>query len=72
MTTFKAWLLTRRVTDTPRGDFIRDVRDDKDFPDSVLWEIVDSYLYARCASWKAVLTGKRLFKEYKKAVDSVN
>lgn len=43
--TFKEYLRTRRVTDTPQGDFTSDARSDKRMPDVVSWQDLRAYLH---------------------------
>ena len=43
--TFKEYLSTRRVTDTPQGDFTSDARSDKRMPDVASWQDLRSYLH---------------------------
>lgn len=64
--TFKEYLATRKVTDTPPGDFTRDARGDRRMPDATSWaelreyiertvrgDMVDEVLPAAKAVWAA-------------------
>lgn len=42
--TFKDYLASRRITDTPQGDFTRDARSDKRLPDTATWSELRNYI----------------------------
>lgn len=42
--TFKEYLKTRRITDTPAGDFTADARSDERMPDVNSWQELRAYL----------------------------
>lgn len=64
--TFREWLDGLRVRDTPRGDFIADVRRDPAFgsPDSEVMLTV--YLQQMGACREAISEGRKLWKEYER------
>jgi hypothetical protein len=64
--TFKAWLMERRVTDTPRGDFILDMRTDARFPEGRSWDEIRQHLLLRGACPEAVKVARRLWREFDK------
>jgi hypothetical protein len=45
--TFKEYLATRRITDTPTGTFVTDSRGDRRFPDVDSWSDLRAYLSRR-------------------------
>lgn len=52
---FKQWVISRHITDTPRGDFVADVRGDKKFPDTINDpDALYLYLYNRGACREAI------------------
>jgi hypothetical protein len=64
---FGEWLQSRRAHATPRGDFIRDARNDRRFPVRCAnWDELQSYLRDRNACDDAVRAGRRLWREYEK------
>jgi hypothetical protein len=68
---FREWVRSRRVTDTPRGDFVEDSRVARDFPDVDSWDEMESYLlFRRRACQEAMAEGKRLWREYQRAVSA--
>lgn len=62
--TFKEYLMTRRITDTPNGDFVGDAKRDRQFPDARSWDQVESYLVNRGAPYAAIEAGKSVWKAY--------
>jgi len=55
MSATKEWLATARVTDTPAGDLIADMKSDPPLPDLFRdIEQMRSYLRSRGACWEAV------------------
>jgi hypothetical protein len=61
---FREWLRARRVTDTPRGDFVGDARRDPQFPDIASAEQLDLYLALRGAGREVRQIGRRLWRQY--------
>jgi hypothetical protein len=61
---FRAWLLTRHVTDTMRGDFIYDAKRDGELPDVQTWNALQSYLIRCQACDEAIKAGRALWKEW--------
>jgi hypothetical protein len=58
---FGEWLQSRRAHATPRGDFIRDARNDRRFPVRCAnWDELQSYLCSRGACDEAMREGRRL------------
>jgi hypothetical protein len=67
--TFKAWLLSRKGGDDPRGDFLRDTHDIGDaFPkDFAGWDAFEHYLlYTRGACYETIEEGKKLWDEWER------
>jgi hypothetical protein len=67
--TFKDYINKRRITDTPAGDFVKDARRDRSFPDQVSsWDELRGYLYYRCHGDKDVLDAAReVWQGYRRA-----
>jgi hypothetical protein len=70
--TFKEFMATKRVTDTPRGDFIKDSRDDPRMPAAQSWQELEGYLWTRGACVEAVKQAKKLWRQYEKELTSQN
>ena len=69
MPTFTEFLHTRRITDTPRGDFIRDARGDRWWPNPSSWLDLESYLRQSPhghACLDAIREAQRLWREYER------
>jgi hypothetical protein len=67
MPSFREFIHTRRVTDTPRGDFIADARCDPRFPDVQRWSELETYLWLQAeACPEAIREAKRLWKEFER------
>ena len=65
MLTFNQWLAQRRVTDSPRGDFIADWRCDRSFPDGItsIYKLL-AYLIRRGAHREATDVARGLWRQY--------
>lgn len=61
---FRDYMLGRRVTDTPAGDFVSDAKSDSRFPDAKTWREIESYLFSKQACWEAVQAGKQVWRGY--------
>jgi hypothetical protein len=68
---FTNFILTRRVTDTPRGDFVADTKfliGMGRFPVVVgSWDSLESFLYGRHACPGAMAAGRQVWREYRRA-----
>lgn len=62
--TFKEYIATRRAGDTLRGDFIRDARSDRQFPEARTWPELEFYLFQRGACGEAIKVGRALWREF--------
>lgn len=62
---FREYVMGRRITDTPAGDFVSDAKSDKTFPDAASWKEIESYLRLKGACSDAVIAGKEVWKAYK-------
>jgi hypothetical protein len=61
------WLLRMRVTDTPEGDLIADMRDARDLPqhfDSI--DAMRGYLWSKHACWEALAAVPAVWRRYKR------
>ena len=65
---FRAYIQSRRITDTPAGDFTADARADKAFPDARSWTELRRYLERRGAIREAVEAGHRVWAAYRAQV----
>ena len=66
------FLLTRRATDTPRGDFLMDARWDPKMLNCVTLAGVLARLAQKNACTEAVQEGKKLWAEYEKWLTKAN
>ena len=67
--TFKAWLLSRKGGDDPRGNFLRDTRNIVDvFPENFAnWDALEKHLrYTRGACYETIEEGKKLRVEWER------
>ena len=63
--TFWEYIRQRRVTDTPSGDFVADVRADEHVPTaSPNWSSVHFYLLAQHATPEAIRVARRWWTKY--------
>ncbi len=62
--TFAGFVRTRHAHDNARGDFIRDMRQDGDFPDVDSWADIRDRLTQENACAGAIEAARRLWKEY--------
>lgn len=63
---FYEWVLTRRVTDSPRGDLIYDIKKDERFTTADNEASIEAYLIRRHACSEAIEAFRKLWKEYKR------
>ena len=61
---FRAYIATRRITDTPAGDFVSDAKRDQGLPDAATWEELHSYLLRNGASREAIAAGRTVWARY--------
>jgi len=69
--TFYEFILSRKASDTPRGDFVGDVKRDRDFPKDVAdWDRLHLYLSMKAGSnAEAVLkAAKPVWRAYEREV----
>lgn len=66
------FLATRRVTDTPRGDFLTDAYRDADMLNADSWDKVDFILRRKHACVEAIREGRKLWRQYQKALTIQN
>jgi hypothetical protein len=65
--TFSEYIRSRRVTDTPRGDFIADTKsliETGKFPDVESWTALELELAGRGACREAFREARKLWREY--------
>lgn len=65
---FYEWIMTRRITDTPRGDLIYDIKRDKQFTAINDKESIERYLVRKYACQEAIAEFKKLWKEYERCL----
>lgn len=66
--TFKEYIATCRVSDSPSGDFIADSRNVHDFPDDILnWRQLKDYLRSRNACREAIEAARTVFWNWKRS-----
>lgn len=69
--TFKEFLETRRITDNPRGDFIKDALSDSRLPDAQTWSVLDMYLSRKDTNVTreiVVKTARKLWLDYQNRI----
>lgn len=64
MSSFYEWVMTRHVTDTPRGDLIHDIKSDRGFTAANDRDSIEGYLARRHACKEAIGEFRKLWKEY--------
>ncbi|WP_340693303.1 YozE family protein [Hyphomonas sp.] len=69
---FKKYIMSRRITDTPNGDFVSDSQCVADFPDAKTWDELSNYLRQRNACSKATAAGKRVWRQYERTQAAVS
>lgn len=62
---FREYVVGRRKTDTPEGDFVVDAKSDKAFPDARTWEEVEKHLRMRRAAPEAIEAGRNVWRQYR-------
>ena len=72
--TFKEYINTRRVTDDPRGAFLKLAKGDLDMPDNFkTWRELEAYLQGRSATEASIAAGKKVWRQYRNYLsDNVN
>lgn len=68
MKSFYEWVMTRHVTDTPRGDLIHDIKRDKQFTTVNDRESIEGYLVRRRACREVIEEFQKLWKEYERCL----
>lgn len=69
--TFKEYLATRRVTDTPAGDFTGDARRDREFPEVTTWAELRDYAERRAGFGvraEVVAAARQVWQGYQSAL----
>lgn len=63
---FKKFILERKVTDDPEGDFVDDTKRVSDFPEELTsFAGLQAYLEFKRACPEAIEAGRKLWREYK-------
>ena len=62
--TFKEYIATRRITDTPQGDFTGDARRDKNLPDAKTWAELKSYLRWKTSDSDVLNAARQVWQGY--------
>ncbi len=63
---FRDWIQALKITDTPRGDFIGDVRRDASFPDPASLAELLGYLARRGACDEAHRAARALWRQFER------
>jgi hypothetical protein len=66
--TFHEYIQTRRITDTPRGDFIADAKGDSKLIEAKSWDQLWTHLYTRGACPEAIKAARSVWRGYEKKV----
>jgi hypothetical protein len=61
---FAAYIKTFPAGDDAAGDFVRDIRDDRDLPNADTWRQLEGYLSVRGVTDRAMVVGKRVWVAY--------
>lgn len=64
--TFKEYLASRRITDTPQGDFTKDARRDESLPDVKTWEELRSYIRTKTFHSEVLEAARLVWRAYLK------
>lgn len=62
--TFREFVLSMPIHDTPLGDFVKEIKGDRDFPAANSWAEVEQYLICRDACPDARRIARRLWRLY--------
>lgn len=65
--TFRDYVASRRITDTPAGDFTADARRDKRLPEIASWDDLHGYLRGRLVHRDVVDAARAVWRGYVKA-----
>ncbi|MFY9970592.1 MAG: hypothetical protein WBQ45_26365 [Roseiarcus sp.] len=68
---FVAYIKTCPAGDDPTGDFVRDVRGDRDLPDAATWRQLELYLSKRGTMDRTIAAGKRVWVAYEASLGKV-
>lgn len=66
--TFREYIAGRPCRDNPQGDFVGDVRRDRNFPDVQSWPELKRYLARRGACEEAVAAARVVWQGYRAAL----
>jgi hypothetical protein len=71
---FKKYIHSQEDCNSAIGDFIKDAKSDKDFPETItsIKQLVHYLTFHHRACDNAVAAGSRLFKEYKEYKKQIN
>lgn len=64
--TFKEYVIKRRVTDTPAGDFTIDARSDSGLPDAKTWKELKSYIASKTLDQDVIDAARTVWQGYKR------
>jgi hypothetical protein len=70
--TFSEFIATRKITNTPRGDFLEDTKtliNCKKFPAVTSWGDLYCFMRGRRACDEAIAEGRKLWAQYKKSLN---
>lgn len=62
--TFAEYIATRRITDTPQGDFTMDAGRDKNLPDVKSWEELKRYLERKGGHSDVIAAARLVWQGY--------
>ena len=61
---FAAYLKTYPAGDDAAGDFVRNIRDDRELPNAETWRQLEAYLSLRGVPDRAMVVGKKVWAAY--------
>jgi hypothetical protein len=67
---FRDYLMGRRITDTPEGDFVGDAKRDPLFLDATTWDEVESHLRSGSACPEAIKAARNVWRQYEARISA--
>ncbi|MDG1372742.1 MAG: YozE family protein [Paracoccaceae bacterium] len=61
---FLEYIKSRRITDTPAGDFTHDARRDRNLPDAQSWDELRRYLSRRTSNPNVIAAAHSVWSQY--------
>lgn len=71
MLSFRMYIETCQARDNATGDFVRDARRDRTFPDAQTWRELKDYLLCKGACYDAIDAGQAVWNNFKRKYRNV-